>query len=170
MSVEDEGRKFTIVDLIGKLPVHPTRKYRTRELSMITRVVIHHSATPYYIKPEEIARFHVNGRGWPGIGYHYLVDHFGIIYKCWPASTVTYCVAQGNVPSLCVCLIGNFEEDKPTDKQLAAAAWLTREIVQAYGIKDVLGHREVPAQFTKCPGKFLDMDEFRRMVLGQGGS
>ena len=158
---------ITVVDLVGKLPVHPTLRYKTRSLDLLDRVVIHHTAGPTSQTPDQIARFHVNSNGWPGIAYHYLIAADGTIYKCWPASTVSYCVEKGNTPSLCVCLIGNFTQAGPPAPQWAAAVSLSRMLLDAYDLTKLFGHKETPTsppQSTACPGAKFDMNAFRFSV------
>lgn len=161
---------MNIVDLVRKLPVHPTKRYLSRPLSAIRRIVLHHTAAPASQTPEEIARYHVQNRGYPGIGYHYLVSRGGTIYKCWTATTITACVKQGNSSSLCVCLIGNFTFQPPPSVQWEAALNLVRKLMIAHliPIEQVYGHRETPTkppQQTECPGAKFDMDQFRRELV-----
>jgi len=154
----------TIVDLIGALPVHPTKTYDERALAQIRRLVLHHTAGPATQTPVQIAQFHVGGRDWPGIAYHYLVRDDGTVYKCWPARTVTYCVRGHNASSLCVALIGDFDLEPAPGPQWDAAVSLFRDLRAGYGPLPIEGHREIVA--TACPGRFVDMDRFRLEVLG----
>lgn len=134
---------------------------------MITRLVLHHAAGPENQTPEQIARFHVEQRDWPGIAYHYLIAPDGTAYKCWPTTTVTWCVANGNSSSLCVCLIGNRSLLSCPPAQWEAAVELFRDLLVALPDRAVFGHREVPTtppQNTQCPGTLIDLMAFRRDV------
>ena len=156
-----------MIDLRGKLPVHPTMKYPPRPLEAIKWVVLHHTAGPSTETPEEIAAYHVNVRGWPGIAYHYLVGPDGQQYKCWDATTKTNCVAFGNTVSLCVCLVGNFDLGPVPDAQWNSAVELARLLMDAYEITSVYGHHEAPTsppQNTNCPGLHFIIDRFRKEV------
>lgn len=152
-----------LTDLIGTLPVHPTKTYPQRATSALTRVVLHHAAGPEDQTVEEIARYHVHVRGWPGIAYAYCISAAGEIFKCWPATTISWCVANGNTASLCVCLIGNRDIVAPPPAQWNAAVELAANLMLAYAIRTLCGHREVPTvppQATACPGQLMDMTRF----------
>lgn len=156
---------MTVVDLIGQLAVHPQKTYGQRPLSAITRAVVHHTAGSITQTPDAIARYHVQHNDWPGIGYSALVSFEGVVYKCWPATTVTYCVKNGNTPSLCVALIGDFTFAPPSAVQWWATIELVKEWKTAYNLAQVFGHREVPTippQSTACPGARFSLDDFRR--------
>lgn len=159
---------MTIVDLIGQLPVHPTKRYGTRGLAQIQYLVVHHAAGPETQTVEQIARFHVQTRDWPGIAYQALIDPAGIMYKTWPASTITYCVGGANTKSLCVCLIGNRETTPCPLPQWGALVELLRAWRDAYPTaRAIYGHREVPTtppQATVCPGKHINLDRLRAAV------
>ena len=67
-----------------------------------------------------------------------------------------------------ICLVGNFEETKPTPKQLMAF----RELV-GYLRSDVVGknvkfavHREIDPGRTVCPGRFFPIAEMHRRYGG----
>jgi len=124
---------MTLVDLIGKLPAHATKRYPTRDLSVVTRGALHHTGGPAWATPPQIARFHVESNhleqgGAPGIAYHYLVGPDGTVYKCWPATTITWCVRKGNTPTVCVCMIGHFDERPSTLTAFEVWALAAREI------------------------------------------
>ncbi len=149
-----------VIDLIGKLPKHSYKKSKERKLADITQVVVHHRATESGT-PESFARHHVNTLGWPGIGYNYVIARDGVIYKCHPATTVSYHAASANTSGLGICLIGNFETQTLQGKQKDALIWLLKQVTKAYGIKAVIGHRDVKGAKTACPGKHVDMDAIR---------
>lgn len=158
---------MNIVDLVGKLPVHKTLKYLDRPLSAIKFLVLHHAAGPEDQTPEQIARFHVDSRHWPGIAYSFCISTDGTVYKCWPQTTKTYCVANGNTNSLCVVLIGNRSVIPCPPAQWTAAVELFQTLREAYPGRQIFGHREVPTdpkQSTACPGSLTDMTAFRQAV------
>lgn len=152
-----------IKDITDNLPRHPTKRYRQRALDTITHAVVHHSATAGGT-PEAFARYHVRDLGWPGIGYHYVIDRKGQVYKCHPATVVSYHASGANSHSVGVCLVGNLDVQRPTQSQMSALAELLRELVGAYQIPaaNVIGHRDVPGTRKSCPGRNVDMQEVRR--------
>lgn len=112
--------------------------------------------------------YHANNRGWGDIGYHYLIDEDGQIYE--GKSGGKYVVAGhaycNNVGTVGVALLGNFEEEKPTQDQLKALQWLIVELAEDYDIdldrtvtfhgkrqQPVVGHRDLLS--TECPGFYV---------------
>lgn len=154
-----------IKDITDSLPRHLSKRYNKRRLEAITHIVVHHSATTSGT-PEAFARYHVHTLGWPGIGYHYVIDRKGVTCKCHPATTISYHAAGANSYSIGVCLVGNLDAQKPTGQQMAALLALLRQLIGAYGIPDahVIGHREVPGARKSCPGRNIDMDKIRQLL------
>lgn len=163
----------TIVNLIGRLPTHAVATYRRRSLDMIRYIALHHAASSERATPEEIARFHVETRRWPGVAYHWMIGRDGVCYKCWPADTITYCVQGHNTETLCVCLIGNRDEHPAPKEQRVAAVALIRILRLAYAvpINHILGHHEFEGAATACPGQYINMAHIRAEVaaLDRGG-
>ena len=157
-----------IKDVRGKLPEHPTKSYRERPISAIYYIAVHHSLTddlPGGKDVEAFARYHVNDLGWPGIGYHYIVDGDGTVYKCHSADVKTYHVGKHNRASLGICLVGDFRDYEPSEVQYKAAVELINQCVEAYGVtnKNILGHSEFSGyEWKKCPA--IDMDQLRKEV------
>lgn len=145
---------LAIVDLVGTLPVHPTERYAKRS-QPVTNVVIHHSVTRSDAPATNIARFHVNSRGWPGIGYHYIIDGKGNIQRTNTEDTVSYHAGKANPYSIGVCLLGTFTDGRlPLKAQMQAAAFLCADILTRYGltVDAIIGHKEAPGASTMCPG------------------
>jgi N-acetyl-anhydromuramyl-L-alanine amidase AmpD len=124
--------------------------YKKRALAAINQIVIHHSADNG--TPESIASYHVS-KGWPGIGYHYVIAKDGTVYHTNDIDEASYNVAQQNTRSLGICLIGNYEKDTPPDQQVASLKWLVKALRNIVGAIEVVGHRDRVA--TACPGKNL---------------
>jgi N-acetylmuramoyl-L-alanine amidase len=157
-----------VFNLINALPTGKGR-YKLRSVSKIDSIIIHHSATTSG-SPQAFAHYHVAVNGWPGISYHYVIGQDGAIFKCQPATSITWHAKGANGHGLGICLVGNFDTQKPTEKQLAALVWLCRTCLQAYPtIRHILGHREVPGTKKSCPGKNVDMDALRETIGGGGG-
>ena len=136
-------------------------KYRTRPLSQIKKILVHHSATATGT-PEAFARYHVEHNGWAGIGYHYVIDATGKVYKTQAATTICNHTAKHNESGLGICLIGNFEQTTPTPAALKALVELCKELMKAYSINAVWGHKELVK--TVCPGKNLNMTRVREEI------
>jgi hypothetical protein len=159
-------RKPKIVNIIDKLPKHPSQRYARRSLSDIAMLVIHHSAVPAKILPETIARYHVEHWDWAGIGYHYLVGDDGTIFQGNKLESISSHATSANPISVGICFLGNFSKQVPTQKQLASGAqlmaWLMTEL--NLGPEAVKGHQEL--MDTACPGnQWLKGTEWKGMLL-----
>jgi N-acetyl-anhydromuramyl-L-alanine amidase AmpD len=135
-------------------------------------IIIHHSATKQG-DAETFRRYHVQVNGWKDIGYHYVINNGtykpdGLIEKGRGEKEVGAHAIGYNNRSIGICLVGNFDEDRPTEAQMQALVQLCKDIMQRYNIpaKNVLGHRETGAKKT-CPGKNFDMNAFRKMLEGK---
>ncbi|MFA6028693.1 MAG: peptidoglycan recognition family protein [Elusimicrobiota bacterium] len=126
-------------------------------------ITVHHTEGELLTDPDDaldemavIQRYHQRGRGWNDIGYHYLIDGAGRVYRGRPANVVGAHVGVNNEGNIGVSLMGNFMgKRKPTEAQLAALAVLLRGLTHAYGIEPerILGHRD--QMKTSCPGTNL---------------
>lgn len=128
------------------------------------RIIIHHSASPD-VSAETIHSWHL-GRGWAGIGYHYVIRSDGKIERGRPENTLgAHAGKEGNPDSIGICLLGNFSETVPTEQQLQSLIWLIRDIKSRYGNLAIQGHREIMQ--TACPGDNFPWDEVNRMLKGE---
>jgi hypothetical protein len=133
-------------------------------------ILIHHSATP----DGNMARFDKNHReinGWLGIGYDFLIcngdgNPDGLVETTfrWKQQIQGAHAGVGlkeyNDHWVGICLVGNFDETKPTPKQLASLRRLVRYLQARCGIPDenVRFHRDV--RDTDCPGRKFPAHEF----------
>lgn len=142
-----------IIDRVYDLPLHPERRYETRTLAQIRSLVIHHTATDPSVGIEAIARKHVNELGWPGIGYHFVIDADGQIYQTNDLTTISFHARQANPFAVGIAFCGNFDEAIPTNAQLESGgrlcAYLLREL--SLPLENVRGHRAFVS--TECPGR-----------------
>ncbi len=143
----------TIEDVVDSLPQHETERYRTRSLDQITHLVVHHSATRPDVSAERMARYHVQDLGWPGIGYHFVIDEDGTINRTNELASVSYHAVQANAYSVGICFTGNFTEAIPPEAQLDAGAHLIAWLLQELDlpVDRIHGHRE-EVSGTTCPG------------------
>jgi N-acetyl-anhydromuramyl-L-alanine amidase AmpD len=153
-----------VVTIIGEL-AHGRKAYERRQGVEIKRIVVHHAGVND-ASAESMATYHVRKRGWPGIGYHYVITRGGGVYKCQPLLVVSNHCGKYNREAIGVCLIGNFETRYPTPGQLEAGVELVAELAVVYhvGAACIQGHREVVGARTLCPGALLDMPRFREAV------
>ena len=84
----------------------------------INKLIVHCSATRegQPISVDTIRDWHVNGRGWNDIGYHFYIDLDGNIFKGRNIQTMgAHCKGQ-NRNSIGVCYCGGVEKDGKTPK------------------------------------------------------
>ncbi len=148
----------------------------THEYSQSMKLIaIHHTAVAVggdkrsgAERVRAIYAYHANNRGWGDVGYHYLIDEDGQVYEGkaggkYIVAGHAYC---NNINTLGVALLGNFEEEKPTQKQLKALQWLLKDLGEEYDIdlnksvkyhgktlEPVVGHRDLIS--TACPGFYI---------------
>lgn len=128
-------------------------EYATRNLEQIEQIVVHHSAS-LDGTAEDFAEWHVRDRGWPGIGYHFVIEKNGAIVMGNPLTNISYHTQGQNTKSVGIVLSGNFEIEQPTAAQMASLsnliAYLRDELPNEL---QVYGHRDFAA--TACPGDNL---------------
>ena len=163
----------------------------------ITTIVIHCSATPsgqwlggkapgapgYRTAVQVIDAWH-RERGFASIGYHYVVDLDGKIWKGRPEDQVGAHVAGHNANTLGICMVGGAERDgRFTPKQWASLATLVRDISTRLPLPltrgSICGHRDLspdlnkdgkvqPSEWLKtCPGFAVDEWLMRGMIPEQ---
>jgi len=150
------GRSEEVSDITGELPWAGT--YGSRNLEEIRNIVIHHSAstgqTPY-----DYARFHIS-KGWPGIGYHFVIDPSGKIWQTNALQTASYHVKNNNTPSVGICLSGDLNKDPMTAQQKKALKGLIRRLKKSLpGPLSVGAHRDFVN--TDCPGVHTHIQDFQ---------
>lgn len=129
-------------------------------------VVLHHSATATgsveSIDAEHRQRTDSQGNPWRGIGYHFVVGNGHGLDDGEIAPTFRWREqaagahagsAEHNEHGIGICLIGNFEQDAPTPRQLESLRRLVGYLKSEYGIptERVLKHGDLKA--TACPGR-----------------
>lgn len=104
----------------------------------------------------EIQNAHMNGEGYGDIGYHFLIDTQGRLFQgrdlAWQGA---HAGNGNNVDNIGVCLIGNFEQQRPTRAVLAALERVVESLGERFSIPrhNVVPHRHWKK--TQCPGRFL---------------
>lgn len=130
----------------------------------VNKITVHHegwtpvtftSATAAYDRIEKIRQIHTRDRGWADIGYHYIIDRAGRIIEGRPIQYQGAHVAENNPHNLGILVLGNFEEQKPSNIQVQALGKFTRLMMRTHRVSasHVLTHREINP--TACPGRNL---------------
>ena len=129
-----------------------------RDLSDITTIAIHHTVSPPDRSIASIASYHVS-KGWPGIGYHFVISDTGEIYQTNDLTTKSYHVGSYAAPgdenlfSIGIALQGDFTDNPPPPAQLNATKYLVQRLKSMLStVTAVKGHREMPGAATQCPG------------------
>jgi len=137
-------------------------------------IVLHHSATPRG-SAAEFDRLH-RANGWDELGYHFVIgngtgsgDGEVEVGSRWPKQKHgAHCKVTGhpeyNDVGIGICLVGNFNETRPTEAQMAGLARLVRFLMTRYGIPRgrIFGHGQLKP--TDCPGRNFDYGGlFRRL-------
>ena len=134
-------------------------------LKKVNFIAVHHSQR----KIDSIKRIrdlHIRINKWEDIGYHYLIDKKGKIHVGRSEKFIGAHVFGHNKNSIGICLIGNFDEEKQTKKQIKTLINFLKERIKQYKIRkeDILGHREFSGVTKTCPGKFMDMEKIREII------
>jgi len=134
-------------------------------------ITIHHTATSNNYNDsfkivKSIQIYHQENNNWCDIGYHFLIDRWGNIFEGRPLWAVGAHVAKHNMGNIGISLIGNFEEQPPSNASIKALIDIISWLVYKYNISlnNIKGHRDFAN--TLCPGKYLYnlIPEIRRKV------
>lgn len=137
-------------------------------------IIVHHSDTA----SGSALRFHRAhlARGWDSLGYDFVIGNGtetkdGMI-EVGPRWTKQLTGAHTGTPDnsyndfgIGICLVGNFDESRPTAKQLDSLARLCAYLMRTYDIPAdrIIGHRD--AKPTNCPGKHVSLDAIREAAV-----
>lgn len=157
----------------------------SRDIKML---VVHHTAlsvTGEARSGEERMRalytYHSVNRGWGDVGYNFVIDEDGNVYEGKEGGNLVvaghaYC---NNVGTIGVALMGNFDIEEPTQKQMQSMKWLLSQLADTYDIdlngnvtfhgktysSPVVGHGDLLS--TDCPGYYVkgSMSQIRRQLV-----
>lgn len=131
----------------------------------IQYLTFHHSVTAQTAKNDGdwkkecdyIANLHINGRGWDGVGYRFIICSDGTVAYVGDLSHGGSGVANKNDVTFSACMVGDFTKELPTASQIHSAHVLadfflfhTPQYPNLDKWEEVLGHKEWNA--TACPG------------------
>lgn len=103
----------------------------------------------------QIQRWHLD-RGWATVGYHFVVSPTGRIFRGRPVDRLGAHVLGHNVGTVGICLMGNFESERPTGEALASLEHVRTRLVPGGAGVPLLGHREHRGhESSSCPGRLL---------------
>ncbi len=131
------------------------------------RITVHHSAMPNPVPLDgtlkascegvrQVQSSHMDGRGYGDIGYHYVIDPYGRVFEGrqmqWQGAHAN---KENNIQNIGVCLLGNFETQRPAGPALEA---LERVLGALRGQHKIpLNRVYLHGEFrgTECPGENL---------------
>lgn len=136
-------------------------------------IIIHHSATPSG-SARSFDRMH-REKGWDELGYHFVIGNgtetgdgqveVGARWQKqkWGAHAKTP-DNRFNDYGIGICLVGNFDIERPTPQQTKALAKLVAYLMKTYKIPPdrILGHSDTKP--TDCPGRNMNVAAVRRMA------
>jgi N-acetyl-anhydromuramyl-L-alanine amidase AmpD len=146
-----------IENLTQKLMRHPSKKFPSRPLQQIDRIIVHHTAVASTVGAERIAEFLVKNHDRPGISYHYFITTGGVIQQTNLVTAVTLqSTSDYNRVAIGVGFAGNFNEAVPTPQQIESGAQLIAWILHQLKLSPqaVFGHKELVN--TQSPGAQWD--------------
>ena len=134
------------------------------------RLVVHHTATKAgWLKG--IDAYHRNHFGDPlGAEYHFVINNGRKLPAGWlevgrwryqePAWHLFH--PERAPDAIAICLVGNFEEQKVGEHQLAALVDLSAALMRGLGIGTdaITTHRGVDGILTQCPGKNFPLEQY----------
>jgi len=134
-------------------------------------IVIHHSATATG-NAEVFDRWHREENHWDGVGYDFVIGNGSdsadggveVTFRWQEQRAGAHCGGTpgnwANEEAVGICLVGDFNQSRPTPTQMRALTKLVRFLQQRYDIPvdRVYGHGTTPgARVTECPGRQFPM-------------
>lgn len=122
----------------------------------IDKIIIHCSATKEGrdIKTETIRSWHVKGRGWSDIGYHFVIELNGAVKFGRPLERIGAHTKGHNAHSIGICYVGGVDDtNKAKDTRTEQQKESLRELLDILRIEHpdatIHGHNEFSAK--ACP-------------------
>ena len=133
-----------------------------RRLEQITKLIVHHSASPRHFTVEDVREWHL-AKGWSDIGYHWVIEEDGSIQLGRNAGRIGAHCRKHNATSVGVCVMGNNCE--PGQEWLPVQVEGLKELIYSVSLVipgiATMGHGQLAA--TACPGVDL-----KTLVLHRG--
>ncbi|MBN2181235.1 MAG: N-acetylmuramoyl-L-alanine amidase [Sedimentisphaerales bacterium] len=142
-----------------------------------TAIIVHHSATEKG-NAAIFNKWHIEQHGWDGVGYDFVIGNgtdsgdgqVEVTFRWRQQITGAHCKTPdnwANEDGIGICLVGNFNNYRPTERQMQSLVNLTRFLKKRYGISNsrIYGHGTTPgANVTDCPGSMFPIARFKSMV------
>lgn len=138
------------IDFFGIKILQIIYNFRIEKTNSPTRwikIILHHTGKNKTI--QDIINLHVKKNRWSGIGYHFLISRTGKIYSSRSLSRAGAHTYLYNKNSIGIALLGNYDEETPTEKQLEQLKLLTKTLTENFPIKTILGHNQAIYKLLK---------------------
>jgi len=135
-------------------------------------IVIHHSATNCGCVAS-FDDYHRRNNGWDGVGYNFVIGNGSgsgngqveTTFRWTGQKTGAHCKTDesnwANKSAVGICLVGNFDNSRPSRNQMASLMKLVRFLSERYDIpaSRIYGHNTTPGHSTNtsCPGRNFPM-------------
>lgn len=137
-------------------------------------IVIHHSATDEG-SAATFDRYQREQKGWRGIGYDFVIGNGhgspdGLIEVTfrWEQQLVGAHAGlkEYNEQGVGICLVGDFDRNYPTPKQMEALVAVVNDLQERCRIPtgNIVMHRQIRPAGTHCPGKNFPFYDFLSML------
>jgi len=134
---------------------------RMNTMLPVTYITVHHdgmspftgNSTSAGARRIDAIRIAHQRQGWGDIGYHFAIDRAGNIWEGRPLTYQGAHVKDHNEHNIGVVMLGNFDEQRPTNAQVEALNRHVKNLKAAYGVSTprLKTHQEWAA--TACPGR-----------------
>ncbi len=140
-------------------------------------IVVHHSATDFG-NAAIIDKWHRERNHWEGVGYDFVIGNgtdsgdgqVEVTFRWRKQMTGAHCKTPNNWANkdgIGICLVGNFNNTRPSSRQVQSLVKLIRFLQKRYGIPNnrIYGHGTTPgARVTDCPGRNISVTRLRSML------
>ena len=125
-------------------------------LKAVNYLVVPHTES-HDVPATTVDQWHRDGKGWLGIGYHFLIRSDGSIEQGRPENVVGAHTLNYNSQAIGICLTGKFMANKPTAAQMDSLEELLTALRSNYPQAEVVRHGDLQA--TSCPGSLFPWQE-----------
>jgi hypothetical protein len=129
-----------------------------------SQITVHHEGT-FFDTTKQDPKEHIKHiqqwgmgkeRHWADVPFHYFIDPAGIIYEGRNILVMGEATTHENLAGqIQIALLGNFEQQEPTPKQISSLTTLLAICCQKYSITTDGIHLHNEFTVTQCPGKNL---------------
>jgi len=117
----------------------------------IKYIVLHCTGGSQDSKVSSILNYWEFHKKWKSVGYHYLIDKFGVAHQLAEEKEVTNGVRGYNSVSIHISYIGGKDEDDRTEEQKEAQRVLVKMLRNKYPKAIIQGHRDFDGVSKSCP-------------------